>query len=67
MICNRLQLVPKLGLPLKIVESFCLVQLLPQIAQSASVFRLSPCVQHWEPDIEFLREASNRGDCCSRN
>jgi hypothetical protein len=67
MIFNRVQLVPKLGVPLKIVESFCLVQLLSQIREPASVFRLSLCVQHWDADAGSNPDASTLGDCRSWN
>jgi hypothetical protein len=67
MIFNRLQLVPKLGLPLEIVESFCLVQLVPQIPEPAPVFRLSLCVQHGDAVIGSNQDASTLGDCRSWN
>jgi hypothetical protein len=66
MVGNRLQLVLNRGPPLRVVESFCLVQLLPQIIDPAFVFCFSPCVQHWGAAIESARDASIGDDCCYR-
>ena len=64
--CNRLYLVLNLGLPLRIIESFCLVQLLPQIVEPVFVLCFSLCVQQWDAGIESVCDESIRGDCCSR-
>lgn len=63
---NRAYLVVSLGLPLRIVASLCLVQVLPQLVESTFIFYFRLCVQHWDTRMR-LAPSFMQDDCGNRS
>src|SRR5262245_65981744 len=61
---DRLHLVLGLGLPLRIFESLCFVQLLAQLVEPALIFCFRLSAQHWDSRMRLAPCASIQDDCC---
>jgi hypothetical protein len=64
---DRLHLILRLGVALRIFESLCLVQLLAQLVEPALIFCFRLCIQHWDTRMRLAPCASMQDDCCSRS